>query len=361
MVEETDATETGLAAGTVYRRLIFLRNQQFVQTEVRLAPTSASKLKKKKKKKPEGAETGDVAETIVSAVETMDADGKKVLQFDYQYLDAHHCSILVCLSLLHPVPSSKGLLIGLGGGALPMALRRHLPTSHLTVCELDPSLLDVARRYFGYTVDSKIEDIVCDGMEYMRTAPGGKAFDYIVLDADSADSSRGLSAPPAEFTAADAVSVMRSLLSPRGLLVINTVARDKIELSLFLTSVKDVFVASGGDVYILKPSEDTVNLIILAVATSAIINQSATSVFGSTVVTGATKKGKKVSSAPSTPLDALKIVVQSNVQTMLREVNLSPHIDSCFCPFHRLFMLLILLILFLTLVDERALQCQSGQ
>lgn len=332
MVEETKAAESGLASGTVYRRLIFLRNQQFIQTEVRLTPAPGGKHKKKKKKAEGNAST------------PADVDEGRLLRFDHQYLDAHHCSILVCLSLLTGQSAPVGLLVGLGGGALAMAIRRYFNSSLLTVVELDPVLIDVAKGFFGYAPDANTTNVVGDGMQYMLDCAGSCSeaagadappsvppseavlLDFIVLDADSADSSRGLSAPPQEFTADTAVAAMRSLLSPRGILVVNTVARDKNELRRFVDAIKEVFVPAGGDVYILKPSEDTVNLTILGVASSSAVLEKAAALFtlpGPNSGKKGKRDGAKVGSKAPTGADDLRSVVQLSVQQLLREVMLN--------------------------------------
>ncbi|CAN0547202.1 unnamed protein product, partial [Ectocarpus sp. 8 AP-2014] len=41
------------------------------------------------------------------------------------------------------------LVIGLGGGALPMALRRMYPTVKVATVELDPEMAGVAKDHFG--------------------------------------------------------------------------------------------------------------------------------------------------------------------------------------------------------------------
>lgn len=336
-MEEMESSEEGAVSGTVYRRLVFLRNQQFIQTEVRLVPLSASKKKKKKKKGVEGSGSAGDADTEAEVV-TMDVSNSKRLQFDHRYLDAHHCSMLVSVSLLAGAKAPAGLVVGLGGGALPMALKRYLPASRLVVCELDPGLLRIARKYFGFTTDASVEVLACDGMKYILDAscgspaaataadcpppPPNTQFDYIVLDADSADVSLGLSAPPAAFVTIESVNAMHNILSTNGLLVVNVVARDKNELKKFVDTIRATFGPTGGDVYVIKPSDDTVNLTIVAVKSICGITEKAASLFSSGD-SYAKKKGKTAgaASAKSSGEADLKAVLQNSVQQMLLEVS----------------------------------------
>ena len=366
MIEEMEAeggSDGDISAGAVYRRLIFLRNQQFVQTEVRLVPLSKSSSKHKKKKKKKGslltgsdeATTCEVAQEATlpgnalsseSTETTMSFDGTKTLKFDHTYLDDHHSSIVTCLSLLSSVKSASGILVGLGGGALAMSLRRYFPLFHLVTCEVDPALIDIAKTYFGYVSSPKTTEVIGDGLEFMKNllgeqlsekpvadvpppTPSQKLFDFIVLDADSDDSSLGLTAPPLAFTTMESISTMRRLLSSDGILVINTVARDRKQLNAFLDVITEVFESSGGAVYILRPSDGTVNLTILAVSNHDKLKDSAASMLVGDVHSDTKKKnpkktGKSASSgvlSSTATLDDLKLLVHQCLLRLLREVD----------------------------------------
>src|SRR5690625_3575841 len=52
--------------------------------------------------------------------------------------------------LANPDPKSI-LIIGLGGASLPNALHKVLPETVIDSVELDPAVVRVAKRYFGYT------------------------------------------------------------------------------------------------------------------------------------------------------------------------------------------------------------------
>ncbi len=42
------------------------------------------------------------------------------------------------------------LVVGLGGGTIPMFMRSHLPDSDIDVIEPDPAVVDVTRSHFGF-------------------------------------------------------------------------------------------------------------------------------------------------------------------------------------------------------------------
>src|SRR4030081_1703097 len=45
------------------------------------------------------------------------------------------------------------LVVGLGGGSLPMFFRKHYPAAAIDVAEIDPGVVDVANQFFGFHED----------------------------------------------------------------------------------------------------------------------------------------------------------------------------------------------------------------
>ena len=177
----------------VTRRLIFLQNQNFIQTEIKMiekkvnknkSNSSKSKDKKGKTKKQNGNDNE----------KGKDNDSDR-MEFDYSYLDDHHKAVLASLVLtpyiielgskvqqihVHAPSSSStstsstttttspttstsgttslplplhvpiGLIIGLGGGAMPMCMQRYLPGMRLYTCEMDGDMHDIAVKFFAF-------------------------------------------------------------------------------------------------------------------------------------------------------------------------------------------------------------------
>jgi len=75
------------------------------------------------------------------------------------------------------------LLIGLGGGRLQMVLHHYLEDAMLFTVELDPLVVDVACRFFGFAPDERQHIAIKDGRAYLRSLPSEAPYDLILLDA----------------------------------------------------------------------------------------------------------------------------------------------------------------------------------
>lgn len=81
-------------------------------------------------------------------------------------------------------PTPRRLLfLGLGGGRLQMVLHHYLEQAVLDTVEIDPLVVEVARRFFAIAPDARHHIIVKDGREYVRRRPAEAPYDVIFLDA----------------------------------------------------------------------------------------------------------------------------------------------------------------------------------
>ncbi|VCU69320.1 Spermidine synthase [Pigmentiphaga humi] len=117
---------------------------------------------------------------------------------------------------LRPDPQ-RILIIGLGGGSLPMALARALPAARIDVVEIDPAVARVAERFFGFVPGPRMRVHVADGRAFVQDAARrGERYDIVMLDAfDETYIPRHLST--LEF-----VREVRTLLPAGGVLAANT-------------------------------------------------------------------------------------------------------------------------------------------
>lgn len=78
------------------------------------------------------------------------------------------------------------LVVGLGGGTLPMFLRKHYPNATIDAVDIDPEVVDVAKKFFGFREDALMNARVDDGRRFIEKVR--EPYDVIFLDAFGADS-----------------------------------------------------------------------------------------------------------------------------------------------------------------------------
>lgn len=92
-----------------------------------------------------------------------------------------YCRLLLAPLLLNPDPS-RMLMIGLGGGVLPRFFHDAYPEIEIDVVEVDPRVVDLARRFFGFRGSSRLRLTEGDGRAFVRQ-PDRRKYDMVFLDA----------------------------------------------------------------------------------------------------------------------------------------------------------------------------------
>ncbi|WP_342380783.1 fused MFS/spermidine synthase [Myxococcus stipitatus] len=105
------------------------------------------------------------------------------------------------------------LMVGVGGGALPMFLRATFPAAHIDAVDCDAEVLDVARRYLGFREDLRLHAHLEDGRRFIETP--GPAYDVILLDAF------GPRGAPRALSTWEFLRAVRARLAPGGVAVSN--------------------------------------------------------------------------------------------------------------------------------------------
>src|SRR5882672_9201052 len=106
------------------------------------------------------------------------------------------------------------LVVGLGGGSLPMFLRKHYPAAAIDAAEIDPGVVDVAKKFFGFVEDERMRAHVRDGRQFIDNARQGD-YDIIFLDAFAARD------VPKHLTTLEFLQITRRALKPGGVVVSN--------------------------------------------------------------------------------------------------------------------------------------------
>jgi spermidine synthase len=108
----------------------------------------------------------------------------------------------------------KVLLIGLGAASLTKFLYRNYPLAHLTIVEIEPSVVAAARQFFKLPEDSKrINLVIADGVEYVFNTD--KKFDLILVDGFDEH------AQPGGLNTLPFYQACRTRLSDEGLMAVN--------------------------------------------------------------------------------------------------------------------------------------------
>ena len=61
------------------------------------------------------------------------------------------------------------LVVGLGGGSLPLFVHDHFPKSCIDAVEIDPSMLQVATQWFGFSQSDRMKVHIADGLDYISS------------------------------------------------------------------------------------------------------------------------------------------------------------------------------------------------
>ncbi len=118
--------------------------------------------------------------------------------------------------LLVPDPEAI-LVIGLGGGVLPTAFSELLPDARIDVVEIDPVVVAVAERFFGFRESERVRVFVSDARVFTRRARGReRRYDLVVLDAF------GSEYIPEHLMTVEYFRETRDLLTKRGVVAANT-------------------------------------------------------------------------------------------------------------------------------------------
>jgi spermidine synthase len=134
----------------------------------------------------------------------------------------NYTQMMMSALFVNPQPRSI-LIIGLGGGTLPRALARILPTTRIDVVEIDPAVVRVAKRFFGFAPDARTTVIEADGRVFVKRAMREqRRYDLIMLDAFDHEYI------PEHLLTQEFLEEVASLLSPNGVLAANTFSSSRL-------------------------------------------------------------------------------------------------------------------------------------
>jgi spermidine synthase len=107
----------------------------------------------------------------------------------------------------------RALMIGLGGGVFTTLLRRHYSTLWIDVVEINPVVVEAAKRFFGVREDPRFRIHIEDGAAFIQRTQ--RLYDLIFLDVHTED------AMPEHLATVEFFNGVKANLSTGGVAVLN--------------------------------------------------------------------------------------------------------------------------------------------
>jgi spermidine synthase len=134
----------------------------------------------------------------------------------------NYTRMMMTALFLNPEPQSV-LIVGLGGGTLPQALSEILPKARIDVVEIDPAVVRVAKRFFGFRTNDHVQVAEVDGRVFVKRAQRDRRqYDLIMLDAFDHEYI------PEHLLTREFLEEVASLLSAQGVLAANTFSSSRL-------------------------------------------------------------------------------------------------------------------------------------
>jgi len=127
---------------------------------------------------------------------------------------------LVAIAAIYPQDIKRVLILGLGAGSLPVYLGRFLPNATIDTVELDPGVIDAAKKYFGLRETDRSHLIESDARVFLsrHTEP----YDLIIVDAFTG------SYIPFHLMTKEFYRLVHDRLAPHGVAAINILPGEKL-------------------------------------------------------------------------------------------------------------------------------------
>lgn len=123
---------------------------------------------------------------------------------------------------LNPAPK-RALVIGLGGGVLPATLQKLYPALQMDVVEIDPAVVRIAGRFFGFRPAAQTRVHEEDGRVFVKRAlKAGLKYDLVLLDAFDHEYI------PEHLLTREFLGEVRGVLAERGVVAANTFSYSRL-------------------------------------------------------------------------------------------------------------------------------------
>jgi len=128
------------------------------------------------------------------------------------------------LSLLWRPQPQRLHVAGLGAGRVPLIMHHYFPEAVIDCVEIEPKIVEVASRYFGFAADEQLRVTVQDGRAWLAQQGADELYDIIFVDVFEDDG-----ASPPHMTTSGYYQLCRRHLAPDGVMVVNLISEDPLE------------------------------------------------------------------------------------------------------------------------------------
>jgi len=178
-----------------------------------------------------------------------------------------YAQTMTASSLLYPTEIKRILMIGLGGGSIPVYFGRAMPDVHIDTVELDQRVIDVAKEYFALRETPRMRYVAADGRVFLNRSK--EQYDLILLDAY-----RG-GYVPFHLLTREFYVLVKSRLAPGGAVASNVHDGTKLYHSTVKTMSEvfpalDLYPSGSGEVIAVASADPKFNRDVLAARAAAL-------------------------------------------------------------------------------------------
>jgi spermidine synthase len=159
---------------------------------------------------------------------------------------------MMTASVMYPQQIKRILMIGLGGGSISTYLGRAMPNVEIDTVEIDPGVIDVARKYFGIKDSPRVRYLDGDGRVFLTRSK--KQYDLILIDAFHGGY------VPFHLLTREFYGLVKQRLAPGGTAAFNVHDGSKLYASTLLTlgsvfKTTDLYPSGEGEVSVVVTDE----------------------------------------------------------------------------------------------------------
>jgi len=172
----------------------------------------------------------------------------------FEYTELMHSALAIKPEL------KKVLVLGLGGGSISKAFYYRYPEVSVTTVEIDPVVVEVARKYFFVPEDARHRIVISDARRFLASISG--SYDAILIDAYLADYYGAY--VPFHLATREFFGLVEKNLSPGGVVAYNVIGQINGWNGASVAAIYRTMASVFGRLY-LFPASDTMNVVMVGV------------------------------------------------------------------------------------------------